>query len=286
MVFLVLLLMACGTEGESPTSTPRPTYTPYPTATPSPTATPLPTYTPYPTATPTPTEIPTPEPTPTTTPTETPTPTATPQPTFTPYPTATPTMEPTATPSPTPDPTEIEIFEMGSAESFSGLTLTTVEEGMSLLHTGKYAEAVEKFQQAIILHGKPSGVLENLTGLAYGNLGEYEQAILHYSNAIRIEDNSTDRVARGWLYNDIDQCDEAIIDAQVALTLIPVFTEGIHTDAEANRILSDCYFWDEEYLLSLQHIEAAIAMAKEHQYSDDYIDFMEEEREIIKTYLE
>ena len=55
---------------------------------------------------------------------------------------------------------------------------------------------------------------------------------------------------------------------------------------EANYILSDCCFGDGKYLLSFQHIEAALATAKEHQYSDEETASMEEEREIIKLYLE
>lgn len=84
----------------------------------------------------------------------------------------------------------------------------------------------------------------------------------------------------------MEQCDNAIADALVALTLEPEFSAGVHTDAEANYILSDCYFWDEKYLLSFQHMEAAIAIAKGRQYSEEEIILMEEEREIIKSYLE
>ena len=122
--------------------------------------------------------------------------------------------------------------------------------------------------------------------MAYDNLGEYSLATSHYTNAIRIKDTSVGRVNRGSIYHEAGECDKAITDAKIALTLRASFGNGIHTDAEANYILSDCYFWDEEYLLSLQHIEAAIAIAKEHEYSDDDIAFMGEEREIIKSYLE
>ena len=46
---LLLLVVACASQGEE--ATPRPTYTPYPTFTPAPTPTPRPTYTPYPSPT-------------------------------------------------------------------------------------------------------------------------------------------------------------------------------------------------------------------------------------------
>lgn len=109
---------------------------------------------------------------------------------------------------------------------------------------------------------------------------------MHFSNAIQVKDNSIDRVNRSLTYLEIERCDKAITDALAALTLEPAFKAEFHTDVEANYILFDCYFWDEEYLLSLQHIEAALAIAKEHQYSDEEIAFMEEEQVIIQSYLE
>lgn len=147
-------------------------------------------------------------------------------------------------------------------------------------------EAIAKYKEALTLHEEPSGVLENLIGFAYGRLREHELAIAHYTNAIQIQDNSIDRVGRSIAYIHLEQCDKAIVDAKAALALKAAFDEGYHTDVEANYILSDCYFWDEEYLLSLQHIDAAIAIAKEHRYPNSEIASMEEEREIIQSYLE
>ena len=82
------------------------------------------------------------------------------------------------------------------------------------------------------------------------------------------------------------QCDKAVEDAKAALTLEPKFTVGYHTDVEANYVISDCYFWDEEYLLSLQHLEAALEIAKNHGYSTEDIAVLEEEIEITKSWLE
>ena len=161
-----------------------------------------------------------------------------------------------------------------------------MEEGLELSKDGKHLEAIAKFKQALLFHGQPSRVLENRIGLAYHFLGEYEQAIVHYSNGIRIKDTSTDRVNRGQVYISINRCDKAITDAMVALALEPEFRRGYHTDAAANYVLAECYFQTEEYLLSLQHMEAAIAIAKEHRYSSDRIALLEENREFIKSYLE
>lgn len=129
-------------------------------------------------------------------------------------------------------------------------------------------------------------MLEGHIGIAYESLGEYDLAISHHTNSIQIEDRSAARINRARLYFWLGQCEKAIIDAKAALALEPVFTKGIHTDAEANYILSDCYFWDEQYLLSLKHIDAALVLMKEHQYSDWEISFFEDEREAIASYLE
>lgn len=321
---ILLLAMACTAETEAPTATPRPTYTPYPTFTPIPTATleptaiSRPTDTPAPTPAEMPTEIPEPAATPTATPhpaatptpepthTPTPVPTATlrplptatpiPAPTATskPLPTATPTPSPTETPMPTLRPTatptlepeEPEIIELGEKEYFSGLAWITLREAISLHEEGHYSEAIAKYKETRELHGSPSRVLENRIALAYTSLEEYDLAIVHYSNALGIEDSSINRVGRSRAYQSNGRCDRAIADAQIALTLEPFFDVGIHTDVEANYILSECYFLDEEYLLSLQHMEATIAIAKEHGYSEEELISYEEERAIITSYLE
>ena len=310
-----------GTLTPRPTYTPYPTHTPIatlpptPTQMPTPTATPRPTYTPYPTETPTPvptaTQVPSPTPTPTLTPTPTPPPTPTPTiivpivptaaipPTRPPFilttitrPEVVPTLPiPTIRALPgafsTPEPTqEPKYHRLGDDEYFSELAFAKIEEGDELRNNGDYEEAIKSYKQALIYHGEPSAVLENRMGLAYRALEQYGLAILHFSNAIRISDSSVDRVNRSRAYVADNQCDEAIADAKAALTLEPKFAVGIHTDVVANRILSDCYFWDEEYLLSLQHIEAALNIAREHGYSAEDIAIMEEEVEITKTWLE
>ena len=161
-----------------------------------------------------------------------------------------------------------------------------LEEGLELADDGRHREAIEKFQQALELHGEPSAVIENRIGMSYDALGQYELAIRHYSNSLRIVDNSIDRVNRGLAYFDTGQCDKAVEDAKAALALEPEFTAGYHTDVEANYMISNCYFFDEEYLLSLQHLEAALEIAREYGYSAADIAVMEEEIAITKTWLE
>ena len=122
--------------------------------------------------------------------------------------------------------------------------------------------------------------------MEYQFLGEHEQAISHFGNSIRIEDTSVNRINRMLSYYALDECDNAIIDAKAALELEAKFTVGYHTDVEANYILATCNFWNDQYWLSLQYIDAAIALAKENQYEEERIVSTEEEREIILSFLE
>ena len=220
---LIFFVVAC--QSESPTSTPRPTYTPYPTYTPAPTPTPEPTATARPT------------------PTEASSPTATPRPrrpvTYTPPTITLVRIGETSTPEPTE---EFPVYGIGDKEYFSAAVMARIEEGLRLYEDGRYTSAIGKFKQALTAHGEPSSVLENRIGLAYDALGQYEMAIEHYTNSIEIEDSSIDRVNRSLGYFYMDQCDKAMEDAKVALALEPEFTRGYHTDAEANTIISHCYF--------------------------------------------
>ena len=305
------------TEAPEPAPTPRPTYTPYPTPAPTETPAPTKTPTPSPTSTPVPTETPTPTPVPAPTETPTPTPTSTPvpvpvlPPTVAPPPPAIPTIPvpvvippiptisipvpviPTIAPPPilytppTPEPTEEpEFVELGDREYFSIPAYRRLEEGLKLADDGRHREAIEKFQQALELHGEPSSVIENRMGLSYDALGQYELAIRHYSNAIRIADSSVDRVNRGLVYFNTDRCGKATEDAKAALALEPEFTVGYHTDVEANYMISICYFFDEEYLLSLQHLEAALEIVREYRYGAADIAGMEGDIAVVKSWLE
>ena len=213
-------------------STPRPTYTPYATFTPAPTATLQPIYTPYPT--------------------------------FTPVLAPSP---PTSMTASTTEYFESEIFE----EYFRGRTQDAVERGIAEFEAGAFGDAIVSFKEAQRHHGRPSGVLENRIALAYQFWQRYYLAIEHYSNAIAIRDSTVNRVNRSQSYVEIGQCSLAITDAQVALTMEPDIHPGLHTDVEANIVLATCYEYAANYMAALQHLEAAIAIAEEHQYDEALI---------------
>ena len=164
--------------------------------------------------------------------------------------------------------------------------LSTYKEGERLFQNGNFREAIQKYKDAIRHHGSPSFVLEGRIGSAYHILGQYGLTVLHFSNAIRIKDTVIQRLNRAMTYADIEECGNAITGAKVVLAFEARYEKGYHTDVEANYVLADCYFRDEEYRLSLQHLEAAIAIAKEHRYSREEIAGMDEDREYIKSLLE
>ena len=200
---------------------------------------------------------------------------ATPRPTYSPYPTFTPesllgTMSSAEISTRLADPGEFVELE-GRREWFSGTALSHAEEGIEEFKRGRYLLAVESFKNSQRHRDKPSYVLENWTGLAYRALGRYGEAIQHLSAGIEIEDDSTGRVNRGIAYLFDGQCDSALTDAKAALAMEPHGGSGIHTDAEANSILANCYAYDGRYLLALQHAEAGLKISIEQGYKREMI---------------
>ena len=198
----------------------------------------------------------------------TPRPTYTPYPTFTPAPTATP--QPIYTPSPaTPTPPSTpDYFELESGEWFRGKAWDAFERGAAQFDAGEFQAAISSYKEAQRHHNKPSAVLENRIAFAYEFLEQFSLAIEHYSNAIGIKDTALYRVNRSWLYLNNSQCALAILDAKAALTMEPETALGVHTDVSANMVLADCYDYVANYMTALQHLEAAIAIAEEHQYDE------------------
>ena len=137
--------------------------------------------------------------------------------------------------------------------------------------TGDYRKAIRHFEDALKSHGKPSANLENKMGLAYMGLEEWNQASRYFSNAIAIDDNSLDRINRSRSYFESDQCDLAIADAEVALGMEAGSSPGFHSHAEAHLMLASCYTWTGAWSAGRQHLDAALAIGKEHNYSNERI---------------
>ena len=198
---------------------------------------------------------------------------------YTPYPTFTPAPAvPTQTPlysniAPTADPNAFK--EMGREELFFGSAGTEYKTGRSLMSQGDYQGAIAAFSRAQVHHGEPSAILENRIGIAFQGLNDHTQAIAHLTVAIAIEDSPRDRTNRAKSYLQTGRCDLAINDANQTLAMTPEYTEGLHTDAEANTILAICYSEMRELLKALQHADAAQQIMREHGYPAEHIETME-----------
>ena len=207
----------------------------------------------------------------------------TPRPTYTPYPTNTPAAPADATiPTISPE----NFHQVGKGQWFFGETSEAVGRGEEAFARGEYQEALEDFLEAQRLHGEPSPVLQNNIGNSYRALGQNDQAIHHYTNALEIEDGATRRTTRGTAYGETGQCSAAIEDAKIALTMEPASSDGFHTDIEANIILTRCYTEQGDHLAALQHADAAHALAIEHNVRAERLEEIQQQRESKRLVLE
>ena len=154
-----------------------------------------------------------------------------------------------------------------------------------MFNNAEYEAAIASFKEAQRHSSKQSEVLENWIGLSYAAMGKHVIAIQHHSNAINIRDAATNRVNRAISYTSNNQCEPAMDDARKALSMKPASGSGIHTDVEANIVLASCLFDEGNHLLALQHADAAIDIATEHQYPDTEMAAMTEIRDAIQQNL-
>ena len=201
--------------------------------------------------------------------------TATPRPTYTPYPTFTPETSST-TSVPTGNTAQEsapgEYVEMrGQKDWFFGTALTYAEKGMEEFRRKNYLAAIENLELSQRHRDKPSAVLRSWIGLSYQALEQYEDAIEQHTASIEIEDSVTERTNRGLAYLSLGLCEPAVVDARSALAMEPQSADNIHTDAEANYILGNCYAYGGQFLLALQHAEAALEISRENNYEGEYL---------------
>ena len=111
------------------------------------------------------------------------------------------------------------------------------EHGERWLAQGRYREALNRYQAAAAVHGKPNYVLENRIASVYHRLGDYPSAIIHWGNAINIGGTSTDYLNRAVTWAYMGECDSAVKDAEEALSLKP---ESSNTHESARRLIDDC----------------------------------------------
>ena len=149
--------------------------------------------------------------------------------------------------------------------------LTLAAALVELQDRGRYQEAITHLETAQKLHPKPSGAIQILIGHAYRGLEQHWRAIQHYTNAINIRDDAWHRVSRAAEYPHHGLWAEAVVDAEIALTMKPCSPPGYHSSAEANWIIAGCLTARGEKLRAITHMEQATNIARAHGYSEEDI---------------
>jgi tetratricopeptide (TPR) repeat protein len=96
-----------------------------------------------------------------------------------------------------------------------------MESGRAAFAKGDYDRAIADYTQAIRLNPNSTTIYNN-RGNAYSNKGDYDHAIADYTQAIRLDPNSaTAYNNRGTAYSEGGDYDQAIADFEVALRINP-----------------------------------------------------------------
>lgn len=108
------------------------------------------------------------------------------------------------------------------------------DEGFSLLNTGQFEAAVEKYKSALVLAQDTQDVstmasLFSLLGSAYVNLRRWQEAAEVYEQTIRLRpDDAGTQETLGLMYSELGRHQEAIKAHQEAIRLKPDFVEAYH----------------------------------------------------------
>ena len=157
--------------------------------------------------------------------------------------------------------------------------LTHSQTGIELHNQGDYEAALVSFRTAQEMHGPPSGDIQAWIGYTYSAMGQNQNAINHYTEAIGIRDSALRRINRGGKYTANGQCTEAAADAEAALGMKAYAEPGSHTDVEAHRILAFCLLDKGDNQNALFHIDKAISAARTNGYPAEDISEMSKFRE-------
>ena len=192
--------------------------------------------------------------------------------------TSTATPGPMIAPQPTPTRNTVAL---GETEFFGGDTAEALKRADAQFRNGEYEAAVGSYREAKRHHSKPSPVIENRIGMTHLRLEQYGLAILHFSNAIGINNNVPDRVNRSRAYKTNGQCAPAVTDAEAILMMEPTVATNYHSHLAANEILSICYFKYGNKAVGLEHLDAAIAIGKSHNFDANELNQLIEAREAM-----
>ena len=161
--------------------------------------------------------------------------------------------------------------------------LTHSKTGIDLLNQGDYEAALVSFRTAQEIHGIPSGDIQVRIGRTYRAMGQSQNAIRHYTEAIGIRDNALRRIYRGTEHAENGQCTEAAADAEAALGMRAHAEPGFHTGVEAHLILAICLLDQGDKQNALFHIDKVISAARTNGYPAEYISEMSKFRENVQA---
>ncbi|MDY6804272.1 MAG: tetratricopeptide repeat protein [Cyanobacteriota bacterium] len=147
-------------------------------------------------------------------------------------------------------------------------------EGLQLLNTGRVREALENFQQALVivreigdLQGE--GVILNNIGLAYDNLSNYDRALEFYEEALPILREVEDRLEEGntlsnigLVYRHLSEYDKALDYYQQALEIRREVDDRLGEGTTLNNIGS-VYYHQGQYQQALQKLQQALDIRRE-----------------------
>ena len=156
-------------------------------------------------------------------------------------------------------------FDYIGNEIFTGKALAEFDRGEDLYLQGEYRAAILTYQLAQKHRNEPSRTIENRIGMSLQALGNHQQAVLHFTKALDIQDNPIDRVNRAISYFETGQCPLTIQDAQQALEMEHIVSEVYHSDAEAHAILAACHI-SENPQRAIEHAQKALNLAKSTGY--------------------
>ena len=160
---------------------------------------------------------------------------------------------------------------------------THVKTGIELHNQGDYEAALVSFRTAQEMHGIPSGDIQAWIGHTYRAMGQSQNAINHYTEAIGIRDSALGRTSRGNEHAANGQCTEAAADAEAALGMKAHVEPGFHTDVDAHLILAFCLLNQGDNQNALPHIDKAISAARTNGYPAEDISEMSKLRENVQA---
>ena len=172
-----------------------------------------------------------------------------------------------ARPTPTLDPRVGGEIKDGKEDYFIGAESIVLDNAQDLFYQGKYREAIEQFEQIqqTRLAG-PSAIVHHWIARSYAATGNHQKAVEHYSAAIGMEDNGTDRVGRAASYLETGQWTLAAADAEAALAMKPETSDIIHSHAEAHVILAAWYATEGNLDKVDDHVSRALSIMQTMEY--------------------